>query len=401
MRKLLRGAALAAGSAALLIAVAGVASGESLSDRRHAVEERLDAVEERIAAARSREERLGAEIASQSDEIDSAQHRVTHLERELAALESALDRARGRLLDLRGKLKEQTAQLALLRRQLVVAEDRLGQRLVEIYTSREPDLVSILLGADSLDGAIEQLDLYRRTVDQDAELAGDVSRSRVEVARAREETRALERRQAEATRALASRTADRRSVYASLVAERDRLLALRDERERALASIRVDRAQWEAEADALEAESGRIEALLAQQARSSASVGGEGGAPSSGGLVWPVRGVITSPYGMRWGRLHAGIDIAAPGGTPVVAAASGTVAYAGWMGGYGLIVVIAHAGGLATAYAHNASVAVSAGQAVSQGETIATVGCTGSCTGNHVHFEVRVGGSTADPLSYL
>ncbi len=124
-------------------------------------------------------------------------------------------------------------------------------------------------------------------------------------------------------------------------------------------------------------------------------------APSSAGFVRPVGGTVVSPYGQRWGRLHAGIDIAAPAGTPIVASASGQVVYAGSMSGYGLLVVIQHAGGIATAYAHNSSVSVSVGQSVSQGQAIAAVGCTGHCFGDHVHFEVRVGGSPVDPMGYL
>jgi murein DD-endopeptidase MepM/ murein hydrolase activator NlpD len=95
------------------------------------------------------------------------------------------------------------------------------------------------------------------------------------------------------------------------------------------------------------------------------------------------------------------VDIAAPAGTPIVASAAGRVLYAGSISGYGLIVVIQHAGGIATAYAHNSSNTVSQGQSVAQGQTIGAVGCTGRCFGDHVHFEIRVGGSPVDPMSYL
>jgi murein DD-endopeptidase MepM/ murein hydrolase activator NlpD len=99
--------------------------------------------------------------------------------------------------------------------------------------------------------------------------------------------------------------------------------------------------------------------------------------------------------------MHEGIDIAAPTGAPIVAAASGTVIYAGWMDGYGQLVVVDHGGGIATAYAHMSSIAAGGGQSVSQGQVIGYVGCTGHCFGSHLHFEVRVGGRAVDPLGYL
>ena len=104
---------------------------------------------------------------------------------------------------------------------------------------------------------------------------------------------------------------------------------------------------------------------------------------------------------MRWGRLHAGVDIAVPTGTPIRAAASGTVAIAGWIGGYGNYTCIQHGGGIATCYGHQSSIGVSVGQHVSQGQVIGAVGCTGHCFGPHVHFEVRVNGTPVDPMGYL
>jgi murein DD-endopeptidase MepM/ murein hydrolase activator NlpD len=99
--------------------------------------------------------------------------------------------------------------------------------------------------------------------------------------------------------------------------------------------------------------------------------------------------------------MHEGIDIAVGEGTPVTAAAAGTVIYAGWMGGYGNLVVVDHGNGLSTAYAHNSSLAASVGQSVAAGEVVSYSGNTGNSTGPHVHFEVRVNGSAVDPLSYL
>lgn len=129
--------------------------------------------------------------------------------------------------------------------------------------------------------------------------------------------------------------------------------------------------------------------------------------PSSRSLRWPVLGQISSPFGWRrspFGRrrvFHAGLDIRAPRGTIIRAAASGVVVHSGWMGGYGKAVVISHSNGLTTLYGHCSKLAARSGMKVSQGQTIAYVGSTGRSTGNHVHFEVRVGGSPRNPLKYL
>ena len=121
-------------------------------------------------------------------------------------------------------------------------------------------------------------------------------------------------------------------------------------------------------------------------------------------FIWPVDGPITSPFGMRWGRLHTGIDIGADTGTPIKAAAAGTVSLAGPTGGYGNFVCISHVT-LTTCYAHQSEILTHLGARVSRGDVIGRVGCTGHCTGPHLHFEVRLGTSPestpTNPVPYL
>ncbi|CAA9302354.1 Putative peptidase [uncultured Coleofasciculus sp.] len=123
----------------------------------------------------------------------------------------------------------------------------------------------------------------------------------------------------------------------------------------------------------------------------------------SNSYIWPAKGVLTSGYGWRWGRMHKGIDIAAPVGTPVVAAAPGVVAKAGWnSGGYGNLVEIQHPDGSLTLYAHNNRILVRRGQEVTQGQQIAEMGSTGHSTGPHTHFEVHTTGRGAvNPIAFL
>jgi lipoprotein NlpD len=124
--------------------------------------------------------------------------------------------------------------------------------------------------------------------------------------------------------------------------------------------------------------------------------------PATKGLLdWPLRGVLYGKFGKKGREPHDGIDLAAPANTPVKTAQEGTVLYAGEQQGYGLIVIVQHAEGLVTLYAHNRDLRVKTGQAVRRSQVIATVGESGRTSGPHLHFEVRVEGKPVDPLDYL
>ncbi|MGA1284210.1 MAG: peptidoglycan DD-metalloendopeptidase family protein [Prochlorothrix sp.] len=149
-----------------------------------------------------------------------------------------------------------------------------------------------------------------------------------------------------------------------------------------------------------------VQSLLGQQVSPQLpAVGADPFLPDSvaNGFIWPAQGMLTSGYGWRWGRMHKGIDIAAPVGTPIVAAAGGVVSYAGWnSGGYGNLVEIQHPDGSVTLYAHNSRIMVQEGQRVSQGQRIADMGSTGYSTGPHLHFEIHPSGQGAvNPMAYL
>jgi murein DD-endopeptidase MepM/ murein hydrolase activator NlpD len=137
------------------------------------------------------------------------------------------------------------------------------------------------------------------------------------------------------------------------------------------------------------------------------SIAGSGGRVTARGFVWPVRGRVSSPFGWRRDPFtkrrdfHTGIDVRAPRGQTIVASKNGTVVFAGWMGGYGRVVVLNHGGGYTTIYAHCNSLLVKKGQSVSQGKAIARVGASGRATGTHLHFEVRVNNSPINPMRVL
>ena len=118
-------------------------------------------------------------------------------------------------------------------------------------------------------------------------------------------------------------------------------------------------------------------------------------------FIRPTSGVVTSRFGSRWGSTHTGIDIGAPTGTPIKAAAGGTVIFSGWKGTLGKLVVISHGNGVQTYYAHCSSLLVASGDTVSAGQLIAKMGSTGRSTGPHLHFEIRLNGYAINPQSYI
>jgi murein DD-endopeptidase MepM/ murein hydrolase activator NlpD len=259
-----------------------------------------------------------------------------------------------------------------------------------------PDTLAFIVSASSFAEVIDNYEFVRRIGAQDRRIARTVERAKLRAAAERKETAKTKALTAATVAVIAARTGEARAVRDRLAAGRDGLAAARTLKEGALADARASREEYLAEVNALAVES----AALAARIRS-AQTGSSGTGVSSSGLIWPVSGPVTSGFGMRWGRMHEGIDIAVPTGTAVHAAASGTVIHAGWLGGYGNLVVIDHGNGLATAYGHNSSIVVGVGQSVSQGDTIALSGSTGNSTGPHVHFEVRVNGAAVDPLLYL
>ncbi len=192
--------------------------------------------------------------------------------------------------------------------------------------------------------------------------------------------------------------------------------ALKVEQERTRSALQSKIAHLQAEADALAAEQARLEQLIRERlealARERAARGAArnpfasrkvttGQGVSTAGFIWPVQGIVTSNFGPRWGRMHTGIDVAAPGGTPIVASKGGEVLYAGWLGGYGNLVVVDHGDSVVTLYAHQSRIGVVEGQPVDQGQVVGFVGTTGHSTGNHLHFEVRVDTHPEDPRKYL
>jgi murein DD-endopeptidase MepM/ murein hydrolase activator NlpD len=388
-------------SAALVALCVPVALGQSLSDRKNAVDARISGLRSEIEHAKARAGVLTSEISAVGSSIDALSGDIGVLTARLATLERDLAAHRSRLATLQARVREQTAHLERLTDEHAVAQRRLEERLVQLYETNEASEIEILLQAQSFSDLLEQLDYFQAIGDQDKQIVETIKRIQTEVQIARRETAATKAEVAEATAVLARKTEEQRAARAALLARQAALAAARSNKQSMLTSVRQERHEDEEDLEAMQAASAAIATKIrASQASSPPSSGSGGGIPSSAGLIWPVSGPITSGFGWRWGSMHEGIDIGAACGTPIHAAASGTVIFAGWMDGYGNMTLIDHGGGLATGYGHQSAIYVGGGS-VSQGQVIGAVGSTGHSTGCHLHFEVRVNGTPVDPLGYL
>jgi murein DD-endopeptidase MepM/ murein hydrolase activator NlpD len=396
-----RRAGLVAAAAVALVSLlaAGAAVGDPGTDKAR-VDSRIGGLREKAAEQQRQAGVLTGQLSAVAQQVRDLQAGVDAQQARLAVLEGTLASARTRLASLERTIAAQTRRLTRLRGQYDIALRRLERRVRDLYMTDGPDALSFVLGTASFADLLDNLDLLGRIGRQDEEIAARVKLARDGLSDARRRTSVARAEAVRVEAAAESATSEQRGLVARLVASRDELAAAQREKRTTLASIQSDRGDVLAEIEDLESQSealaARIRAAQQQASTSSAPV-----VSGSGQLSWPVSGPVTSGFGSRWGRMHEGIDIAVGQGTPVHAAAAGTVIYAGWMEGYGNLVVIDHGNGLSTAYGHNSSLASSVGESVSAGQVIAYSGSTGHSTGPHVHFEVRVNGAPVDPLGYL
>jgi len=370
-----------------LLLVAGSAGADN-GGKRARVQAQLD-------AARAREARLTKQIGDLTSQIRTLEGKVGDVSQKLSVLEQDLELHQRRLDKLNALFKYQTTRLNILRRAYNRALHELSLRMIDIYETQDPTLIEVIIQSNSFQDALNQLHYLDAIAQQDKGIAAKVRTARDQVHATRERTKVVRARVNSETRVVAVRTQQQRDMKNQLLASQSKLSNKRSRQTTALKLTRKQEQELQSEAAALAAADAQIRGQLAAAQSASDTT------PSSAGLIWPVNGPVVSPFGYRWGRLHAGIDIAVPYGTPIHAAAAGTVVLAGWVSGYGNYTCIDHGGGMATCYAHQSSYAVSQGASVSQGQVIGYVGCTGHCFGPHLHFEVRINGTPVDPLGYL
>ncbi|HEX2294435.1 MAG TPA: peptidoglycan DD-metalloendopeptidase family protein, partial [Actinomycetota bacterium] len=333
-----------------------------------------------LADSESRLDKIKADLGRVRGNIDATEDRAAPLQEQvdqlnasMIALRNQLTRLDARLATVEASVRSAQAQIDETQRQIDEIKDRAVEQAVSLYKAGSTETLDALLNAESLSELDARVEMLGVAAEKSTGALIKYGRLRVTI---EEQNRELFDRKAELE---AVQDAKNESL-AELRKMHDRLAPKLEKLEQRLGHLHAEEGDLEAAALRL------TQDLEANQAAAAARARGE----SITGFIWPLNGAITSYYGSRWGRMHTGIDIDGTTGQPIVASKDGTVSMSSSYSGYGNTVIIDHGGGVQTLYAHLSSFAVSAGQTVSQGQVVGNVGCTGSCTGDHLHFEVRV-----------
>jgi murein DD-endopeptidase MepM/ murein hydrolase activator NlpD len=359
------------------------------------VKGKIGTTKSKLDKRRNRERQLDRDVQGYSDRIAALQPRIDSLQKRQDAVQADLDSSEQRLGKTQASLRSERKRLVQLRAKLDESRRVLSARLVELYQADKPSIVSVVVNSKGFADLLERGEFLNRIGQQDQRIVRSVKAARIEAVATEARLQKLERRQRTTNERIESRRDEIAQVKGRLVSARGTISEARQSRAKLLRKVRVDRKELEQHLKGLQKEESKIQAKL------SGMPSGGGVRQGSGNLVWPANAPITSPFGFRWGRLHGGIDLGVPTGTPVHAADDGTVAISGWVGGYGNYICIDHGGGFSTCYGHNSRLGVQVGQRVSKGQVIAASGNTGNSTGPHIHFETRVGGVQKDPMGYL
>ena len=340
---------------------------KTVDQQRKTLQQQSDRLKNQAQKAEQKLDGLEDTIAATTDQIAETAARLAKAEAELQALQSDLQKAEAAYEEMR---QSTVARLQFLQRQ------------------RASEGWAVLLQSENFNEFLERRYQLRRVYDADRNVLAELKAKADEIKKQRETVEAQKNSVA--------------LLKQELLAKKQQYEAEAAQQEQFISRLKQDRAALEAAQKQLARDSEAVAALIRQKVAAATGV-----VRGTGVFVYPVNGRITSRFGNRrhpilgTTRFHAGVDFGASYGTPIYAADSGRVIFAGWYGGYGRAVIVDHGGGITTLYAHASRLYVSVGQSISQGQAIAAVGSTGLSTGPHLHFEVRQNGNPINPMAYL
>ena len=338
------------------------------------IQQQMEAQQRRVEQARRKEKSISEQLRLIQQELEEAQ--------------DAFETVNDQLEDTEQKIAANLELSARLTKKLEAQTKVLHRRIRDIYKNGQISYLDVLLGAKDFNDFVGRMDFLKKVLAHDNALIQGTKADRETLRKAKE--------QLETDR---KKIVDLRKLAA---VKREQVASRREERRGVLNAATYERETAERAYRELIETSRQIEQMIKRIQSGEKNVGG-----STGTMVWPAEGEITSPFGWRvhpiFGtqRLHTGIDIGADYGDSIRAADGGIVIHSDWMGGYGNTVIIDHGNGISTLYAHNSQLLVSEGQTVAKGQAVARCGSTGYSTGPHLHFEVRKNGSPVNPLNYL
>ncbi len=362
---------------------ASVAAG-SLEDQLEQIKKEKESTKKKIEDAKKKEQEYLGQVNKVEEQLVSSLDQLNDLNNSLAEIKSHIDKT--------------TIDLAIKENELIeintVLDDKsevLNNRVAAIYKNGNTNILDVIFKAQSFTELLSKLKLMNLLADQDTVIIEEIKDKKNATLSVQQSIIELQKKQNEQKSSL-------EKLITQAEQKKTEISGILDEKKSLLSSAKADKNALIAMEAQLTAKENEIQRILESLRYGSAP---------TGRLQWPVAGKLVSGFGNRghpiFGgtRFHSGVDLAAPNGTPIVAADGGEVIQASYSGGYGNSILIYHGGGFATFYAHMSGFAVGQGQMVKRGQVIGYVGTTGWTTGPHLHFEVRINGAAKNPLGYL
>lgn len=387
-----------------------------LEKEQQDLQDKISGIDSDIEDEEAKQEVYLQEMSNVRVQIELYDDQISEANKDIEDFEEQIEELNSEIEDTNGEIEAKQEEITQKQTELEEVNEKFKDRLSAMYmSSGSLSILNAILGADSFSDYLSQSQALENISDNDQALMDELEECKAELQALEEELETYKSELKDSKEEVESKKSaaeDKKIELKTLQNEQqskaDELDSLQTKSEALVESLNLDKKSIQTNIEQIEIDIENAEATIEEITQDNeSSSGSSSGSTSSSGWAFPLASYsyISTYYGVSdaWHttHTHAGVDFAAASGTSIYATRGGTVLLAGWNGGYGYCVMIDHGDGMYSLYAHCSSLAVSYGQSVLQGETIAYVGSTGNSTGPHLHFEIRNGSSTVDPLNYI